>query len=424
MFVYMQNLGTSMSDTTVTYNPVLLQAQHWTEAARRLGNLSSLASEQNWKSLENYLHFSLRDRLSASTGRLVQQGERLVGSVMADDAPERYRQQLAKLRSQYLRVETMMDFFANALASRTDQETIALLRACDRMAISAMQALLDPLGHRIPPVLCYQDDGLGMALLKADMRLWDGYTENPVAAIKVTRHNLMRPTALVHEAGHQVAHMLDWNEELRTALRTGLRGYGEEIAGTWASWASEIAADAYGFVHTGFASVAALHDVVDSPGAVFAFSPGDPHPISYLRVLFGIQCCRYYYGAGLWDDMREHWVRRHPVSEAPEGLQALLQQSRRAIPEVVQLVCDQSYTAFRNKPLAAWIDPQKVHPDRLKQEASVYGRGFYHSPYLVAEAPLLRLALNGYELVEQPDRASELLEQQRGWMRLLGKINQ
>jgi len=411
-----------MFETDVTYNPVLLQTQHWTEAARRLGDLSSLASEQTWRSLEDYLHLSLRERLATSARRLVQQGERLVRSVMANDAPERFRPQLAQLRSQYMRVETMMDFFANALASRTDQETIALLRACDRMAISAMRSLLDPLGFRIPPVLSYLDDGLGMALLKADMRLWDGYTDNPVAAIKVTRHNLMRPTALVHEAGHQVAHILNWNEELRTALRSGLRRYGDDIADTWASWASEIAADAYGFVHTGFASVAALHDVVDSPGAVFAFSPGDPHPISYLRVLFGIQCCRHFYGAGLWDEMEENWVRRHPVSDTPEALETLIRQSLQAIPAVVRIVCDQPYTAFRNKSLAAWIDPQKVQPDRLKREADAYGKGFFHSPYLVAEAPLLRLALNGYELVEHPEKASELLAQQRGWMVLLGNV--
>ncbi|MDX2135768.1 MAG: hypothetical protein SFV52_13345 [Saprospiraceae bacterium] len=413
-----------MFETDVTYNPVLLQTQHWTEAARRLGDLSSLASEQTWRSLEDYLHLALRERLAASAKRLVQQGEQLVHLVMTNDAPERFRPQLAQLRSQYMRVETMMDFFANALASRTDQETIALLRACDRMAISAMRSLLDPLGFRIPPVLAYLDDGLGMALLKADMRLWDGHTDNPVAAIKVTRHNLMRPTALVHEAGHQVAHILNWNEELRTALRTDLRGYGTELADTWASWASEIAADAYGFVHTGFASVAALHDVVDTPGAVFAFSPGDPHPISYLRVLFGIQCCRHFYDSGLWDEMEEDWVRRHPVAEAPEEVHGLMRRSLEAMPEVVRIVCEKPYTALRNKSLAAWIDPRTAHPDRLKREADTSGKGFYRSPYLVAEAPLLRLALNGYELVERPGRASELLAQQRGWMVLLGNVIQ
>ena len=41
---------------------------------------------------------------------------------------------------------------------------------------------------------------------------------NPVAAIKVTRHNLQRPTALIHEAGHQVAHITGWNEELPPLL--------------------------------------------------------------------------------------------------------------------------------------------------------------------------------------------------------------
>ena len=60
-------------------------------------------------------------------------------------------------------------------------------------------------------------------------------------------------------------------------------------AWTWSAWASEIAADAFAFVHTGFASVAALHDVLSGErGFVFQHTPGDPHPICYLRVLLGI----------------------------------------------------------------------------------------------------------------------------------------
>jgi hypothetical protein len=45
----------------------------------------------------------------------------------------------------------------------------------------------------------------------------------PVAVIKITRHNLLRPTALVHEAGHQVAHICGWSMELAAVLER-LRG--------------------------------------------------------------------------------------------------------------------------------------------------------------------------------------------------------
>jgi hypothetical protein len=53
---------------TDLYQPALLQAQHWTAAARRLGDLDTLASDRAWESLEQYLHFELRIQLAHSVG--------------------------------------------------------------------------------------------------------------------------------------------------------------------------------------------------------------------------------------------------------------------------------------------------------------------------------------------------------------------
>ena len=123
-----------------------------------------------------------------------------------------------------------------------------------------MQALLQPLGKPTPYVLTYVEKGVGASILKAGLRLWDGNISS-VAAIKVTQHNLFRPTAILHETGHQIAHILNWNTELAAALNN-LNNHPEVVRAVLASWASEIAADAFAFVHSGYASVAALHDVV------------------------------------------------------------------------------------------------------------------------------------------------------------------
>lgn len=408
------------ANSVAYYNPTLLQAQHWTAAAHRLSNLETLAPAQAWGSMEQYLQVGLREKLQQAVDRLLRQGTMLVASLRQEEKHQDTRRRLEQLRSQYLRVETMLDFFGDALASRANPEMATLLRACDRMADSAMRTLLQPLGHPTPPVLTYLDFGLGAAILKAGLRLWDGQTENPVAAIKVTRHNLMRPTALIHEAGHQVAHITGWNQELKTALRTGLAPYGDEIAKAWAGWSSEIAADAFGFVHTGYASVAALHDVVDTPNAIFAYSPGDPHPISYLRVLWGIACCQRYFGAGIWDDMRAGWLERYPLHLAPEELQNLLDAPERLMSDAVRIVLEQPYRAFNNRSLVSWVDPRQLHPQLLAKEADSQGKGFYGSSVLVSQAPLRRLAWNGYQVAANPDMAGELLKQQGHWMRLLG----
>jgi hypothetical protein len=142
-----------------------------------------------------------------------------------------------------------------------------------------------------------------------------------VATIKITRHNLHRPTALIHETGHQVAHIVGWNEELAAALARGLADAPAGVGDAWASWSSEVAADAFAFVHTGYAAVAALHDVVageDVP--CFDTFPGDPHPVSYVRVLLGVEMCRQFYGDGPWNELaRAHGCSQYSLERAPEA---------------------------------------------------------------------------------------------------------
>ena len=46
---------------------------------------------------------------------------------------------------------------------------------------------------------------------------------SPAASIKVTRHNMLRPTSVTHETGHQVAHLLGWNAEVVPLVLKALR---------------------------------------------------------------------------------------------------------------------------------------------------------------------------------------------------------
>lgn len=415
-----------MNDTALnTYQPALQQAQHWTAAAKRLADLDALASDQAWQSMERYLQLELREKLSRSVQRLVQTGELLTKRLRKAEVSLKERTvqlQIEALRKQYMKVETLLDFFAGALASRTTPGMVAMLRACDLMAEYSMKAILPPLGYTVPPVLVYLEPGLGAAIMKAGLRLWDGYTYNPVAAIKVVRHNLLRPTALVHEAGHQIAHITGWNQELEAELGKRLTIYGEDLSQTWASWSPEIAADAFGFVHTGFASVASLHDVVDGPGAsVFRFFPGDPHPISFLRLLLGIECCRLCFGHGPWDEMRMGWLEKHDIGEAAPELQPLLKASVKVLPLVADIILNHRFPCFKGRALTGYIDPAEVHPDKLAQASKDEGKSFYHSQYLLSKNPLQRLAWNGYQIVTEPENVNELLRKQENWMLELGK---
>ena len=52
--------------------------------------------------------------------------------------------------------------------------------------------------------LCLHRRSVSSADLRAGIPLWDRAHPSPAAAIKLTRHNLSFPTALLHETGHQV----------------------------------------------------------------------------------------------------------------------------------------------------------------------------------------------------------------------------
>ena len=252
------------------------------------------------------------------------------------------------------------------------------------------------------------------------MRLWDGTSESPVAAIKIVRHNLHRPTALIHETGHQAAHITGWNEELAAALETGLKGASSDLASAWASWTTEIAADAFAFVHTGYACVAALHDVVaGEKSAVFRYTPGDPHPISYLRVLLGVEMCRQFYGAGPWDELALVWTRDYPLEKAVKT-EPLLRSSLPVLPNIVDITLHRPMRAFGGRPLSALIDPLRVSPEALDGLERRLGVALYTSMHWIWTEALRLLALTGLKAATMPQQTEALQKQQGTWMLRLG----
>jgi hypothetical protein len=390
----------------------------------RLQDLDDLASPSAWNSLERYLGLSIRQHLTMVVERLKREAALLQAALdSASSAAElsTVRRQLLVFRKRYLQVETTLEFYADAINTRTSPTMAGLLRACDTLAHRSMAQLLDQLGKPTPVALTYLDKGLGASILKAGLRLWDGTSVNPVAAIKVTRHNLYRPTALIHEAGHQVAHIVGWTEELSSAFAADLKDAPPGIAETWASWASEIAADAFGFVHTGYASVASLYDVVDGGEAsVFRYLPGDPHPISYLRVLLGVEMCRQFYGEGPWDELASFWTQEYLLQKAPGVSGHLLRESVPLLPNVVNITLRKPMRAFGGRSLVAMINPERVNPKTLLALEQQLGTALYTSMHWIWTEALRLLALTGLRKATMADRATETIKLQEQWMLRLG----
>jgi hypothetical protein len=408
------------------------QVGHWAFAARRLQNLDSFASAGAWNELEAYLGAAVRRTLSAAAARLREQAARLHRRLQAaadTEQLETLRLELVRFRKQYLQTEVVIDYYGDAVVTRADPETAALLRACDILAAKSMQRLLEPLDKEVPPLLSYLDKGLGASILKAGLRLWDGRTISPAAAVKVTRHNLLRPTAVIHEAGHQVAHILNWNEELAAKLSSGLPGVREEVTEMWSGWASEIAADAFAFVNTGYAAVAALHDVLAGDGDfVFRYTPGDPHPISYIRVLLGVEMCRHSFGPGPWDGLAAAWKLSYPLQPAAAWTGEMLQQSLPLLPRFTGIILDSPLQAFNGRSLTGMIDTAAVRPEALARLEQTAGPALYTSPHWLWNEALRLLALSGLRIALRTgqgeiDSLINSLEKEFGWMKRLGLLS-
>lgn len=401
------------------------QVAHWRAATVGLRDLSGFASSAAWAMLERYLGQALRGRLQDAVVVLERQADVLAAELRAATTPterERLRIHIIEFRRRYERTETALDFFGDAVNTRTNPRIGAILAACDLLAVQSMRVVLDPLQIRVPPVLSYVDKGMGASILRAGLRLWDGTTISPVAAVRIARHNLYRPTALIHETGHQVAHLTGWNEELKALFATRLPQSGG-VSESWMGWVSEVSADAFAFAHTGYGAVVALHDVVGGDMArVFLDIPGDPHPVPFIRVLLGLEMCVRFFGAGPWDELRDQWVRTHPISNAPWPLRELLERSIDALPLIVELCLRAPLRAFNRHCLADFVDPRRVSPWALEQLAREAGSSLTRSPYWLRTECIRLLALMALRAATKPADAETLAEQAQDWMVRLGEL--
>ncbi len=411
------------SSTYSTYTSSLRQVNHWLEAATRLANLDNLASGIAWNGIDHQMGNVLKESLQQSIQEVIAHAVALKKLLETDPGQERLqaiRRGILDLRNRYLRAEETIHFYTVAINSRTTPGISALLRACDVLCLQSMKEVLQPLGRTAPYALTYVDKGVGASILKAGLRLWDGRI-SPVAAIKITQHNLYRPTAIIHETGHQVAHILGWTEELATALKSGLEQHPAVVGSAYSGWASEMAADAFAFAHTGFASVAALTDVVSGASqAVFAYHQYDPHPISYIRVLLNVQMCRLFYGPGPWDRLEEVFKQDYDIGAVHYPSTELIQLCVPAIPDAAALLLKGSFRAFGGRSLSAIVPPERVSPTALHRLEYLAGPALYTSHAWVWKECLRLLALTGYKIGTGEGDIPALHRQQEGWMTRLG----
>src|SRR5262249_45988053 len=127
-----------MSDlSTAVHTQLSRQVDHWTAAASGLESFDDFAPPAAWNGLEQYLGLSIRNHLSSVIDRLKRQGAQLrtaLGAASTAAELAAVRRQLLAFRHLYLRAETTIEFYADAVRTRTSPTVAALLRACDTLA--------------------------------------------------------------------------------------------------------------------------------------------------------------------------------------------------------------------------------------------------------------------------------------------------
>jgi hypothetical protein len=404
---------------------VLRQLTHWEGAAKRLDDFEASAPPAAWATLEKRVGLTLRGELKEAREQLGREAAVVRASFHAARTRsdfERIDGQLARLRDRYLLTELLVEFFVDAVRSRTNPEVGTQLRACDAMAERAIGSALEHLGMKAPPLVTYFKPGRGAAILRIGTPLWDG-SLSPVAAVRVTYHMRWRQTALFHECGHQFAAVTGYNDAFARLLLRELGPSGTEVAELVASWASEMAADAFAFAHAGFAAVVAVSDVISGTDAeTFRFIPGDPHPIAYLRVMLGVEMCRRFYGMGPWDELADSWSALHRVARADGFTAAMIDAIGPLLPRIVTLSLLTEMTCFGGRRLSDLVDPQRVAPAALRQLQREAGAAAFTSTHWIWTECLRLTALSGLRFATEPELGPEILQQQEDWMTKLGQL--
>ena len=405
-----------MTDTTQLRGEVA----HWRLAVRALADLDTVAAPAAWEALEHYVGRQVRSSLTGVIASLEGEAAALQAQVDTGHPADDVRRGLLRLRTRYLRAETLLDFYGDAINSRTNPALGALLRGYDTIASDSMATILSPLGIASPPVLTYVDKGLGASILRAGIRLWDRSHPSPVAAIKLTRHNLSFPTALLHETGHQVLALTGYNDELAARLVTALGPRSTEVAQLFASWASELGADVHAVHHAGWPPAYALANVVDGDTrSVLRIRPGDPHPPALVRTLFNVALVRAWFGPGPWDALARAWTERHDLRRAG-ALGELTAESLSALDTVVQVSSMTPMRCFRGASFGDVLDPRGASPERLRELEHRAGDTLLSSDYLKRREPVRVLALLSARGLVEPARAETHRRVLTDWVQGLG----
>lgn len=317
----------------------------------------------------------IEPQLAASSARLTRRlrraSESLLPRVGDRRAVRELNAALGQIELDMSRAYVFFDTYMDVLTQRQSAELGPVLAGCDVLASEAMRRD-HPVLAIIEPPLVYCERGIGAAIARESVPFPDG-TPNPMPLIQIPyarlneKHNL---TSLLHEAGHQALYRLQLTDVLPRIVASALlqAGASKTVAQLYSLWMFEIAPDFWAFGLTGVAEAAAVSELFAMPPSyAMRISPGDPHPPPYLRALICFDWCRRAWGMGQWDQWERTWLESYPTDAVPSESRRLLEESRRCIPIVSQVLFEARLKLLGGRRLLDLLDLDAVAPAVLKR---------------------------------------------------------
>jgi hypothetical protein len=327
---------------------------------------AAMPSLTTQRALEGYLargREELRGRIAAFVSWLRGPGRRAT----ARDVQRRF----VFLRLRFNIVLSDFDMFADVLTQRSEHETGPWLAGLDAVAADAL--CLDGARYELPPLLCYLDRGHGAAIRRARTRLPGGGT-NPVAIVRIPRERMVGAgiaSSLVHEVGHQGAALLDLNASARRAVQQH-RTHAPDDDGAWtlwAQWISEITADLWAIARIGVGSTTGLMTIVSLPRAfVFHVTPGDPHPMPWIRVRLSCALGQALYPDPQWGRLARLWTSLYPLTEElSPAVRQLVAALERTMPAFIEVLLEHRPPALGGRTLRQALCSAERTPGAMRR---------------------------------------------------------
>ncbi len=318
---------------------------------------------------------------------------------------------LSMVKLQFQSVLARFEIFGEVLSQRAQHETGLWLAGLDVAAAAALRLPHRPLPA--PPVVCYVDRSFGGAIRRAHTPL-PGGAINPVAIIRMPRERMVGTgiaASLFHEVGHQAAAMLGLVQSLRDALQTPIRALATQDPRQawawrcWQSWVSEWVADLWAVAQAGVTASVGLIGVVSLP-SVFAFryTPQDPHPAPWIRVMLSLAMGEALYPDPQWHRVREAWGQMYPRSAMTPSQQQHYQLLEHSLGPFVHWLLRLRLPALHHRPLGQALRWRSRTPAALREQ----GRDLGPVPH-----EQLRLRSLDILLALQPAHALAVLGQAR-----------